>query len=363
MRIVTTLLLCLLTGVTALSQDNPGYTVPADAKFTITDVKIPRVVRMAKEEPVQFEIGASLRLPTGEKPETGWAGVLFISGSGSQSRHGFQGKLDLGSWELLDAIANAGFAVLSCDDRGIGETPIGEEGIDPTTLGYNELVGDAKAAFSYLANRPEIDPKRIFIIGHSEGGLTAPIIAGENEVAGVVFMAAAGRNIYDVTLMQVQDSIAGLTKAQQEQTMIVQREFQNAVKEDREPNFKILGDNALVVANLKTTWKNNVLPIKAWWHDHFVLDVPAVHAAMKCPCLITNGKSDFQVMADADAKQIVTNLMKSESSDVTLKLYDDLDHLFKPCGGRKSELKMYFEDRRVDPQYIKDVVAWLEAHD
>jgi hypothetical protein len=155
--------------------------------------------------------------------------------------------------------------------------------------------------------------------------------------------------------------MATLPKATRESNMKVQREFQDAVKEDREPDFTIIGDDDATVAAIKNVWKTQVVPLKTWWHDHFVLDVPAIHAALKCPCMVANGKADFQVGPETDAKQIMKNLLAGECSDATLKLYDDLDHLFKPCNGRKSELKMYYEDRRVDAGYIKDVVAWLEA--
>ena len=54
--------------------------------------------------------------------------------------------------------------------------------------------------------------------------------------------------------------------------------------------------------------------------------------------------------------------MDGSCTDVKLKLYPDLDHLFKPCNGRVSEMKMYFEDRRVSSEYVKDVTGWLESH-
>ena len=355
-----TLLVIALTPVLCLTQDKPApkYTAPADAAFTVEDVKVFRVTAMGKEEAEGFDIGAAVRVPTGERPEAGWPAVFFISGSGSQSKHGLQGPLDLGSWELLDAIANAGFVVMSSDDRGIGDTPIGEEGFDPKELGYDELVGDARAVLNALLAREDVNKERVFVIGHSEGGITAPILAGEKGLAGVVFMAAAGRNMYDVTYEQVEDSIAGQPKARQEATLKAQKEFQDAVKEDREPDFNILGANA--AKSLEAAWKAQVVPIKAWWHDHFNLDVPAIHGALTCPCLITQGAADFHVKTGADAKQIMKNLLAGKCTDATIKIYDDLDHLFKPCGGRKSETKMYYEDRRVDAAFIKDLVNWLK---
>lgn len=359
-RVLSILLLGLLPAV-SLSQDKPApaYNVPEDAKFTVEDTGVFRVTGMGKEEAKGFEIGAAVRVPTGVRPEGGWPAVLFISGSGSQTRHGLQGALDIGSWELLDAIANAGFVVMSSDDRGIGDTPIGQEGFDPMKLGYNELVGDARAVLDSLLARDDVNKEKVFVIGHSEGGITAPILAGEKGLAGVVFMAAAGRNMYDVTYEQVEDANAKVNEPVRSINLKIQKEIQDAVKEDREPNFEIAGKQKQLVDAVKATWQQ-VQSIRAWWHDHFNLDVPGIHGALTCPCLITQGAADFQVKTDADAKQIMKNLLAGKCTDATIRIYDDLDHLFKPCGGRKSEMKLYYEDRRVDPAFIKDVVTWLK---
>jgi uncharacterized protein len=355
MRIALALLMLLIAPALVVAD----YAVPADAKFTVTDVKVTRVVGMGKEAARQFEISGALRVPTGAKPEAGWPAVLFISGSGPQSKHGFQGPLDLGSWELLDAIANAGFIVLSSDDRGAGGTPVGEEGKDPTTVGYNDLIGDARACLSHLQNHDDVNKKRIFVIGHSEGGLTAPILAGESGCAGIVCVAGPGRNLYDVIYEQVSDGNAAQPAAIKTANLKVQKEFQDAVKEGREPDYAIVGK--LHEAKIKKLWETQMLPAKAWFHEHFILDVPKIHAAVECPVLVTQGDADFQVKAEADGRQLAKNLLAGKCKDVTFKLYADLDHLFKPCGGKPSTMDMYDEDRRVSAAFIKDVVEWLKA--
>jgi hypothetical protein len=67
------------------------------------------------------------------------------------------------------------------------------------------------------------------------------------------------------------------------------------------------------------------------------------------------------VKAEADGRQLAKNLLAGKCTDVTFKLYADLDHLFKPCGGKPSNMEMYYTDRRVDARFIKDVVEWLKA--
>lgn len=349
-----------LVALTAAAQDKPApYKLPENARFTEEEVKV-HINGDAKGDSNEndWDIAGTLNIPKGDKPATGWPAVLFISGSGSQERHGIQGPIDLGTWQILDAIANAGFVVLRTDDRGVGKTPIGPKGTTPAEIGYSDLVSDARHCLRFLQARPEINKSKVFLIGHSEGGLTAPILASEDtSIAGVITLAGMGRNMYDVSYEQVSDSIANLPKGQRDQTLKVQKEFQDAVKAEREPDYNILG--AAAADQLKVTWKRQVEPIKKWWHDHFIIDVPKVHAGVKCPVLVLQGASDIQVKPDADARQILKNVMAGPCTEATLKIYADLDHLFKPCGGRKSEVKMYLEKRDVDPRVIKDIVVWL----
>ncbi|MHC4781119.1 MAG: alpha/beta hydrolase family protein [Planctomycetota bacterium] len=343
----------------------PAYAVPDQADFTIRDVTVERFVGKKDGKTVAFDIAGSLRVPKSGK-KARWPAVLWISGSGSQTRHGYapQGGnriLDPGSWQIHDAVAEAGFVVLCLDDRGIGKTPLGEEGVDKNEIGYDELVGDAQACLDWLRKRDEVDPKGVFIIGHSEGGLTAPILASRNDwVAGILCMGALGRNLWDVTLDQVGTSMKNQPAAMREANLKAQREFMGACKEDREPNFSILGPMA--ARQLEAAWKAKVAPIKAWWRDHFNLDVPEIHRGVACPVFIAHGEKDFQTHRDKDAKQFLKDLLDGPCTDVHLKVYADLDHLFKACGGKESTIKMYFTDRKVDEDFIADIVAWLKSH-
>ena len=160
------LLLALALAVGA--QEKPaGYKLPDAANFTEEEVSI----KIAADTPEkEWAIAGTLNIPKGDKPEAGWPAVLYVSGSGSQDRHGFQGGLDLGTWQILDAMAGAGFVVLRTDDRGLGKTPLGAPGTKPADLGYDDLVSDARHGLKFLQGRAEVNKKKIFIVGHSEIG-------------------------------------------------------------------------------------------------------------------------------------------------------------------------------------------------
>lgn len=350
MRTLTAALLLCLSVTLTLGQQQPApYKLPQGAAFTEANVSIPVA---GDTDETGWEIAGTLNVPTGEAPAGGWPAVLFISGSGSQTRHGIQGPMDLGSWQIMDAVAGAGFVVLRTDDRGVGGTPLGPKGIKPEDVGYLDLVSDARTALRWLAGRKEVNAAKVFVMGHSEGGTTAPLLASEGEkIAGIVSLAGPGRNLYDVIYMQVENANAARPKAEREAVMRVQKEFQDAVKENRIPN-------PLVVP--ASIWTQTAAGRK-WMREHFNLDTEGMLAKVACPVYVANGAADFQVNADADARPLARKLIAGKCNDVTMRIYDDLDHLFKPCGGRESSMQMYLEKRDVDAVFIRDVVAWLTA--
>ena len=142
-----------------------------------------------KEETVSYKNGeikfeGTLTIPAGKGP---FPSVLLITGSGPEDRNEeiFGHKPFL---LISDYLTRAGIAVLRVDDRGVG----GSTGRDthPTTADFAQ---DAMKGVEFLRGRPEIDPKRIGLIGHSEGGFIAPMLASQSdEIAFVVMLAGTG---------------------------------------------------------------------------------------------------------------------------------------------------------------------------
>jgi pimeloyl-ACP methyl ester carboxylesterase len=130
------------------------------------------------------EIAGTMSVPTGRAP---FAAVLLIAASGPEGR-----DEEVAGHRvfvvLADSLLRKGIAVLRYDKRGVGESSG-----DLSTASFDDLVSDAAAAFRYLHARPNVDPKRVGIIGHSEGGSIAPAVAAvDQDVAFVVAMAGSG---------------------------------------------------------------------------------------------------------------------------------------------------------------------------
>jgi hypothetical protein len=140
-------------------------------------------------------LAGTLTLPEGPGP---FAAVVMLTGSGAQDRdQALAGHRPF--LVLADALTRAGYAVLRTDDRGVG----GSDG-DHARATYADLAADALAGVSYLATRPEVDPARIGLFGHSEGGSVAPLAARQapGSVAFAVLMAAPAVSGEDVLVRQ-----------------------------------------------------------------------------------------------------------------------------------------------------------------
>jgi uncharacterized protein len=133
-------------------------------------------------------------------------GVLLIHGSGANDKNGTLGfvhkngpKPPTPLWQIAQYLSERGFAVLRYDKRGIGANLTVDQNVWANAT-VNDLIQDSKKALNVLIQQPEVDPKRISIIGHSEGTLYAPRIAIDNStnVKNIILMGTLAQNARDL---------------------------------------------------------------------------------------------------------------------------------------------------------------------
>jgi len=148
---------------------------------------------------------AQLTLPSiGKGP---FPGILLISGSGANDKNETLGfihktgpKPSMPLWQTAQYLSERGFAVLRYDKRGVdGNFTIVDKNIWANTT-INDLIQDSKKALNVLVQQPEVDPKRISIIGHSEGTAIAPRVAIDNSTKykDIILMGTVGQNLRDI---------------------------------------------------------------------------------------------------------------------------------------------------------------------
>ena len=280
--------------------------------------------------------GAQGRLPA----------ILFLSGSGQQDRDGYSAGIDLGTHEILDHLTRAGFLVLRMDDRGAGESTGPMENVP-----YEEIVADARACLDHLFGRDDVDHEKVALIGHSEGGVTAPILAYEKPiVAAVVLMAAPARPIAEVILEQNARELdrAGIAGAEREKVLAdVKRYLALAAGAEKVDLDSVPADY------------RGLFQAREWIRGHARVDPKANVARLTCPVLVLQGGKDFQVSPEKDARALEKALDEAKNPDHELVVFPDLDHLFKKVQGGESSLAEYFQRRPIDPVFLETLTSWL----
>jgi hypothetical protein len=288
-----------------------------------------------REEDVTFDdaaahvrLAGTLTMPEGKGP---FPAVVLVAGSGPNTRNepimGHQLFL-----VIADHLTRAGIAVLRFDKRGTGAST-GDFG-KATTM---DFADDAAAAASYLRARPEIDPHRVGLIGHSEGGLIVPIVATHDPAtAFIVMMAGPGVNGLDIMLEQGRliAKAMGMTDAQLTQLGAMREKMFAIVRSEKDP----AAATAKLKAILAEAAKAQHLPENAfdqqigalnsdWFRFFFDYDPAATLAKVKCPVLALNGSLDLQVPPAQNLPAIRAALAKNPDAEVDE--LPNLNHLFQ----------------------------------
>src|SRR5581483_2057257 len=223
------------TAVAEAAKRHPSkeidYSAPANAPFTAEEVTV-----QAKGH----TLGGTLLLPkTGHKP---FPAVITITGSGQQTRDEPIPLPGLENYkpfrQIAEALASNGIAVLRVDDRGVGKST-GLEGLKEATT--FDFADDTRAQVAYLRTRPEIDPNRIGLIGHSEGGVIAPIVASTDpKIAAIALMAGTAKTGEKVSMSQAEFAIDNAGKTGEEKKELLDKQqklLQEAMSGTNDPSL------------------------------------------------------------------------------------------------------------------------------
>ncbi len=318
-----------------------------------------------------IKIAGTLSFP---KNGTNLSAVILISGSGAQNRDSdvFGFKL----FEILaDHLTKNGIAVLRCDDRGVG----GSSGsVQESTS--EDFAEDIIAAYNFLKTIKEINPNKIGLYGHSEGGIIAPIaIAQLQDVAFTVLVAAPAVSGEEIIYKQV-ELIMRANKSSEEEIKIalennkeifdciksgadkdtLKKIITKQVKEEMnkmpEENKKQLSDpdafiQALVNSNIKIY--SNV-----WFNFFLNYDPTPMLRNIKCPVLLLFGGLDKQVDQEQNRSIIEKQLETSGNTKVTSLLFENANHLFQLANtGSPNEYSKL--DKKYIDGFLEQITEWI----
>jgi uncharacterized protein len=310
----------------------------------------------------QLSLAGTLTLPSGSGPFP--AGIL-IADSGPHDRDenvaGHRPFL-----VLADHLTRKGIAVLRYDKRGIGKSTGQFE--QATT---EDFASDATAALAYLKSRKEIDAKKIGLIGHSEGGIIAPLVASRSsEVAWMVLLAAPGLKGEDVMLLQSglilkaagldDDRIAKARDFNLQSYALARKEKDPAALESKLTD--LVDATGMSTTLPPTALKPQAQVMTSPWF-RFFLDYDPVPALKKtqCPVLVLNGDKDLQIASKENLAQIQKALQDGGNKDFQTRELAGLNHLFQhaPTG---SPTEYGGIEETFAPEALDTISDWILKH-
>ena len=294
--------------------------------------------------------------------------VILITGSGPQNRD----EEIMGHKPFLviaDYLTRRGIAVLRYDDRGVAQST-GNFNTSTTA----DFANDAESAMAYLKTRKEVNPQKIGLMGHSEGGVVSTMVAARSNDVGFIVMLA-GTGVRGDALMLLQEEAvykaSGLPEAKvAELIKINARVFDRVVNTDEAVSQKEIAEfmtpmkTAIEAAIPEGTTADNYIKqfavsIVDPWMQYFLRYDPApALEKVNCPVLAVNGGRDLQVPARKNLSAISAALKKGGNQNVAFKEYPGLNHLFQECTtGLPTEYATI--EQTFSPDVLKDLADWI----
>ena len=332
-----------------------------------------------KQEEVTFknvkagnQLSGTLTLPTSGKVSKI---VVLISGSGPQNRdeeiQQFNHRPFL-VWS--DWLTREGIAVLRYDDRGVGKST-GQQ----ATATSADFADDAEAAVTYISQRPDLKGLSIGLLGHSEGGMIAPMVAVRNPlVKFMVLLAGPGVHISELMIKQnsAQMRLGGAPDSVISSTSAANKNIFDAVSSYKGLNavdFKAKMDSVLYNAfqsdqtgkpspeKIEQLVSKNSSSLNSPWFRYFITFNPADYLTkVKCPVLAINGTLDSQVTSEENLNGIKASLIRAKNKKFEIVPLPGLNHLLqKATTGSVTEYAQISET--VNPIALQKVSDWIEG--
>ena len=298
--------------------------------------------------------------------------VILISGSGPQDRN----EEIMGHKPFLviaDYLTRNGIGVLRYDDRGFGESTG-----DFSAANSANFATDVESAIAYLQTREDIDKKKIGLMGHSEGGIIAPMVAAKShDVSFIVLLAGTGIRGDKLLLLQ-QELIARAANVPELQILKTKlmntKLYEMVIASD--DTTKLRDDLTSQLDEMLNNATSNTLPngmskeeyislqvnqiINPWMLYFMKYDPAPTLEKVKCPVLAVNGEKDLQVPPKENLAAIKVALTKGGNKNFSTIEFPNLNHLFQECK-TGSPLEYSAIEQTFSPLALSEITKWIKA--
>ena len=296
--------------------------------------------------------------------------VLLVSGSGPQDRNetvfGHRPFL-----VLADYLTRQGIAVLRVDDRGVGESTG-----DFSQATSEDFSSDVLTGVEYLKTCKEIDLNKIGLIGHSEGGIIAPMVAVESsDIAFIVMMAGTGLTGEEISYLQgaLISRAMGISEEDIDKNRQFNEKIFSLIKEERDKKTteeklrqmfvanwaELSEEEKKAIDNLEVYLEAQVQSLLSPWIKFFLTyDPKPTLSKVRCPVLAINGEKDLQVPPQENLSAIEAALVAGGNKNFTVKELPGLNHLFQTSQtGLPAEYAKIEET--ISPEVLKIIGDWI----
>ncbi len=311
-----------------------------------------------KNEKDNVTLSGTLTYP---KVGTSFKTVILVTGSGPQDRN--EEMLDHKPFLVIaDYLTRNGIAVLRYDDRGVGKST---GSFSKSTI--YDFKRDASSAIAYLRTRSFVNQKYVGIIGHSEGGMIAEMLAAEEPriVNFAIFLAAPAVPLDSLMVQQNRDVLASSKMTEEEIDTYIQgmEVLYKRLKIDDNCNqaclLELMKENFADYDKNPMQYLGMATQLSSDWFREFLRFEPATYLEkITVPVLALNGNKDVQVKGEPNLKAISIGLDKAGNNNYQTILYPNMNHLFQPCEtGAVSEyqdIEITFSEKA-----LKDITNWI----
>lgn len=290
------------------------YAAPPGSPYRAEDVRI--------RAPEGHVLAGTLTLPPGRGP---FPAAVMITGLSPHERNNGDPP-----WmpfrDIADALTRRGVAVLRVDDRGVARST----GDRASSTTFDE-ANDVRTEMRWLKDRRDVDPRRITLVGYSEGGLIAPMVAADDPtVAGLVTMAGPGVSGAEVARYQIEAAVV---------------RDSSIAPADREAEI------AKQLADTLTIRERSYLSIEPLGYARRV----------RCPALILHGGSDLHV-PPRSAERLALAMRSNGNHDVTVRVFPGISHSFLPDPGGLSSGWAVLPGFMTSPDVLRAITDWFGSH-
>jgi uncharacterized protein len=289
-----------------------------------------------------FTIAGTVSRPQAIRPGERRPAVVLVPGSGRVDRDEVVAGIPIFG-QLASALADAGYVVIRYDKRGVGQSGGREE--SATLEDYAE---DVRSVVRFMSRRRDVDPRRITVVGHSEGGWTGLLAASrEKRIARLAMLATPGTTGAALVLEQQQRTLerSALTEAEKQERVALQQKIQQAV---------LTG----------TGWDGIPEPLRRqadtpWFASLLAFDPARVMPRVRQPLLIVQPELDRQVPAHHATRLAELAKARRRQAPVEVTTLPGLNHLFVPATTGEVDEYATLEARAISPELPKVLASWI----